>query len=331
MARARGRCRIVDASAIARGFTLVELLMVLAIFGILVSLILPAVLDARGAARKVGCANNMKQIGIGLHQFESANGRLPGLYCGVMGQPGGDVFKSYSPSGVIAPFVDAANMVEGLDDFSQPMDHADPDWAERAIPSPPFLRCPADPLALGQASSYRYCLGQIPRWPGDSGGAFARPSGLRLNAIRDGLSNTAFAAERTIGGVAESGRDRTRDLLKLDGPDNGGPAPDCVAANLEESKWDPGSWAAIGSGTAWLSGRRVQASISHFFPPNSLWSDCVRDQSPYDALVTARSLHDGGVHVLMGDGRVRFLSDAVDLAIWRALSSRSGGEVGQLE
>lgn len=300
--------------------------MVVAIIGLMISLVLPAVMDTREAARRATCANNLRQVGLGLHQFETSHGRLPGLWSGFVYRGESRTYWSYSPAGLIAPSIGGENLTTDLGDFSQPPDDTDPDWDRSGAPAPAILHCPTDPLALGRATSYRFCLGVVPTWPEDSGGAFARRKGVRLAEIRDGLSHTAFAAERLVsrrdGGRPEPGRD----LLSLgwDGPID--VAVDCVRANEAGPSGSESSWARDGSGTSWLSGNRLNASICFLFPPNSAWNDCVRDGFANNSLATPRSLHFGGVNVLSGDGHVRFIVDSIDLATWRALATRGGGE-----
>lgn len=311
-----------------RGYTLIELLMVVAIIGLLISLILPAVTDSREAARRATCANNLRQIGLGLHQFETSHGKLPGLWSGSVYQGRERTYWSYSPSGLIASTIGGENLTNDLADFRQPIDEIDTDWNRAPVPAPPTLHCPSDALASGRATSYRFSLGVIPSWPEDPGGAFARRTGLRLSAIRDGLSNTAFASERLVSLDGGGRPDLERDLLALPREGMTDTATDCVRANLEGRSGVDDPWSTAGSGLSWLSGSRLHASISFLFPPNSAWKDCVRLEYSNGALTTARSGHASGVNVLFGDGRVGFISDSIDLATWRGLATRAGGEVG---
>lgn len=314
-----------------RGYTLIELLMVVAIIGLLVSLVLPAVMDSREAARRATCSNNLRQIGLGLHQFETSHGKLPGLWSGTVDRDRARTYWSYSPAGLIAPAIGGENLTSDLGDFQQSPDEIDTDWDRAAVPAPATLHCPSDALASGRATSYRFSLGVLPSWPGDSGGAFARRTGLRLSAIRDGLSNTAFASERLVSVKGIGRPDQERDLLALPREGMVDTATDCVRANLEGRSRVDDAWSTTGSGVSWLSGSRLHASMSFLLPPNSAWKDCVRVDYSNGALATARSGHANGVNVLFGDGRVRFASDTIDLATWRGLATRDGGEVGSTE
>jgi len=185
---------------IRRGFTLTELLTVTAIIGLLVSLILPAVMDARGAARRLSCANNLHQIGTALSQFESTHGHFPGCYAGSTGPQFGAPKQqsSYSPSSLIAAELSGPSLAERVpisQSLNQPVN---PDWNGVDLPSPAVLRCPDDSYATGRASNYRFCRGVLPLWPKDSGGVFNSDQATRAAEITDGLSTTAFASERSV-------------------------------------------------------------------------------------------------------------------------------------
>jgi prepilin-type processing-associated H-X9-DG protein/prepilin-type N-terminal cleavage/methylation domain-containing protein len=310
------------------GFSLIDLMVVLSIIGLLMSLVLPAVMDAREAARKLACTNNLRQVGLGLEEFESVQGRLPGIYWGSSGSQalGNKVELSFSPAGQIAGFIDSLSLAQQIPE-QQPLGTVDPDWSVLDLPSPGVLRCPDDWLAAGEASSYRFCRGILPLWPKDPGGTFVSDRGLRISEITDGLAQTAFTSERLISLPSPGRVDPRRDLIQLDSLTTLEVAPTCIAVNAE------GGWSAPGVqgwdqpvGNSWLSGRWVQNSYYHLFPPNSPWADCVKADLLSMAVLTARSNHPGGVNVLFGDGHVRFVSDGVNFMVWRAWATRNGGE-----
>ncbi len=314
------------------GFTLVELLVVIGIIGLLMSLVLPAVMDARSAARRLSCANNLRQIGTGLHEFEAAHGLFPGVYSGFTGNIGQPdrAWWSFSPSSLIAASLGGnslANRVE-IQQPPPPPGFPDPDWSALDLPAPGVLHCPADGLAGGRASSYRYCRGNLPLWPKDPGGAFIWNKGIRVAEITDGLSHTAFASERLISQPRQSRNDRQRDYLWIKVSDSIEAAAACAAVNSQGERITSGmEWIRTPSGNSWLSGRRYHASYYHLFPPNSAWADCsTGGRLSTTTLSTARSHHPGGVNVLFGDGHVRFVGNAIHLQVWQSWATRAGNE-----
>jgi len=315
-----------------RGFTLVELLTIIAIIGLLMSLILPAVMDARGAARRMSCANKLHQIGTALTQFESTQGYFPGCYAGSTGPWFGKPKQewSYSPSSLLAAELSGPSLA-ALVPISQPLNEPfNPDWNGVDLPSPAVLRCPDDSSATGRASNYRFCRGVLPLWPKDPGGVFISNQATRAAEITDGLSTTAFASERLISVPTAGWPDRRRDLVIFDQARTPNVASACITVNQGSTAfaWE---WNQEPVGDCWLSGRWLHSSYYHLFPPNSLWFDCRQSGTVALAVTTARSYHPGGVNTLLGDGHVRFISDSINLGIWRALATRAGQELAQEE
>jgi prepilin-type processing-associated H-X9-DG protein len=306
-----------------RAFTLVELLVIISILGFVVSMILPAVVSARAAARNISCSSNLRQIGVGLQNFESSNGRLPGVFWGGLQSTteAKATLWSFSPSSSIASFIDSdalgnrvpMQMTEG---------NTDPTWMSSGLSAPEILHCPADAFASGMTSSYRYCRGNIPLWPADPGGSFVKPKGIRLAQITDGLSNTAFASERLVSVPQTGNPNRDRDLITANPSASNDIAPACISANMARSQ----DWSLQAAGVSWLSGRWLDASYYHLFPPNSSWVDCVEYDSAFMSLTSARSYHPGGVNVLFGDGHVKFVGNGIAPEVWRGCATRNGSE-----
>jgi prepilin-type N-terminal cleavage/methylation domain-containing protein/prepilin-type processing-associated H-X9-DG protein len=315
-----------NSSRLNKGFTITELLVVMGILAFLMALILPAVMNARAAARTLQCKDNLKNIGLGLTQFETSNGSFPGAYAGYIGKKPTAKYYSFSPSSMIAGFIDSQSLANTVQ-FEQPANEIDPNWLKSSLPSPAILRCPDDPLSNGSSSNYRFCRGLLPLWPQDPGGVFVRnDQGFSAAAITDGLSMTAFASERLIYSGTPS--DRASRFVTVFGDDGFEVAGSCLSAN-ESGSIDsyPNSVQSIG--TSWMSGRWLHASYYHLFPPNSSLVDCVSDTGLNLAVITARSHHSGGVNVLFGDGSVRFITNQINLQIWRAMATRAGGDSPQ--
>jgi prepilin-type processing-associated H-X9-DG protein len=309
---------------------LIELLTVIAVLGLLASLVLPALSGARASARRLKCANNARQIGVALHEFETAHRKFPGLaFISTTLSPDTSETLNHSPAGKIAASLEGPSFASQIS-FIQPPHVDDEDWQDSPLPAPAVLHCPDDALSVGKATSYRFSLGVVPEWPRDPGGAFARWYGFEVSEFTDSLSHTAFASERLVSNPARHGHDERRDVLRLFHDSNNDVPRICIEANARNTvRQFP--FSTQSSGTSWLSGRWIHGGYVHLFPPNGRWVDCRAEHSNSMAVVTARSNHPGGVTVLLGDGHVRFMANAVSLPLWRALATRAGRESVDLE
>lgn len=309
-----------------KGYTLIELLIVLIIIMLVASIILPAIMASRDTSQRVACSNNLRQLSVGLQTFEAAHARYPGCFAGIRidSSTKTKVGYSFSPSSQIAAELGEAGLADRIPATLDP-EKFDPEWSGLRLPSPLVLRCPSDPQATGSASSYRFCRGTMPSWPRDPGGVFIGFRGISPAEITDGLSHTIFASERPV--KVDDGRrvDRQRNVIDV-GPGQRAGAAGCLKFN-EENPWPAeGSMRQGPVGTPWLSGEWLHSSFYSFFRPNSLRFDC--DGSPVIglAVVSARSNHPRGVNVLMGDGSTHFTRDEIALPLWRAMSTRSSGD-----
>jgi prepilin-type N-terminal cleavage/methylation domain-containing protein/prepilin-type processing-associated H-X9-DG protein len=313
-----------------RAFTLVELLVVIAIIGILIALLLPAIQAARAAAHRSACMNNLRQIGVALHNYEAARGAFPPG----RGTPAPRIF---SPQARLLGFLEES-AVHDLIDFSAPpatytvppdtvYDGARNLPAAEAI-SPAFL-CPADGLAgrvagsLFGATNFAANAGS-----GAAGGLLATADGpfmlgqpIRPQDITDGLSHTIAFSERLLGegANAPSGQPGSpqRAMREIPGPATPAP-PVCDPAAA-------GAWNHE-RGAKWIVGNYGNTLYNHALPPNSATIDCL-NATQQRALTTARSNHSGGVNVLYCDSSVNFISENIDPAPWQAAATRAGGEM----
>ncbi|RLS44662.1 MAG: DUF1559 domain-containing protein [Planctomycetota bacterium] len=328
-----------------RGFTLIELLVVIAIIAVLIALLLPAVQQAREAARRAQCKNNLKQIGLALHNYESSHSCLPP---GRVGFP-----MTFSSLAAIQPYIDGGNLYN-LIDFSKAPTYVEPPVAPyaqnvvAAMTKVSTYLCPSD-FGVVQGNSYAptnyaACTGSgssaTTRYirKGDGVMMDVKLGGLtRFRDITDGMSSTVAFGEQTLGnGYAVGGNgtgsipatnppaDPRLQVLKLSTSQNDtitgtDPSPaNCVVGAA-------GSWSGI-RGAKWMDGHYGNTLYNHGLNPNSSTFDC-GNTSNNAGLTASRSRHTGGVHVLLCDGATRFVSDNIDTVIWRSLATKAGGEV----
>ncbi len=302
-------------------FTLIELLVVIAIIGILIALLLPAVQFARESARRMSCSNNLKQIGLALQNYHASCDNFP-----VARNPWPLVHSSLSR---LLPYCEQESL-HNLVDYSTPLS-SPANVAASKVPVHFFI-CPSDwaggkvPGMSDAGANYvaNNGTGTVGFGLIASGdGVFTQVS-LGFRDLRDGSSNVAAFSESTLGagsaGTGSTPLDPRRDLLLVPGGNDPTPAA-CSAAS--------GAWSGKRGGK-WIDGHYGNTLYNHFYPPNPRQWDC-GNVSGNKALSTARSYHPDGVQLLLCDGSVHFMSDTVDLGVWRALATRDGGEVNLAE
>jgi prepilin-type N-terminal cleavage/methylation domain-containing protein len=332
----------------SEGFTLVELLVVIAIIGILIALLLPAVQSAREAARRAQCLNNLKQLGLALHNYLAANSVFPPTFCIARGTTLSGNNGSWSIHGRLLPYLEQGSAYQQI--------RLDVAWDAQLGTGVPTMRiatflCPSDRYDMvrvdGSGNPYTYpqnygfnfgtWLVYHPATGQEGDGSFTVNGRIRPADFTDGLSNTLGAAEVKA---------FTPYFRNTSDPGPTVPASPAVVAGLAagaQFKLGPKTNDNTGH-TEWGDGRVHHSGITTVFGPNTRVDYLHSDGRTYDvdynsqqegrsatqptyAAVTARSYHSGIVQVLLMDGSGRSISESVDLQIWRALGTRSGGEV----
>jgi prepilin-type N-terminal cleavage/methylation domain-containing protein/prepilin-type processing-associated H-X9-DG protein len=294
-------------------FTLVELLVVIAIIGILMALLLPAVQMAREAGRRASCNNNLKQIGLAMQNHHATLNAFP-----VARNPFPLVHSSLSR---LLPYCEQSN-VQNLIDYKLPLSApVNVNASQQAIS---FFLCPSDsttgqvPGMLDAGSNYvaNNGSGTVAYGLIASGDGVFTQSKLGFKNLTDGSSNTAAFSESLLGLGTATGQNPRLEVLEIAGGGDTTPAA-CASAS--------GTWSGKRGGK-WIDGHYGNTLYNHFYTPNPPQWDC-GNGSHNKGLSTARSNHIGGVNVLFCDGSVRFANNNIDLNVWRAASTRGGGEV----
>jgi hypothetical protein len=292
-----------------RAFTLFQLLVILALLAILLGLLLPAVAKVRMAAARAQSANNLKQIGLAVHNYHDTYAVMP---------PGNDD-NHFSAAAKLLPFVEQDNLYK-LIDFKKTID--DKANAEPRKVVLKVYQSPLDPIVSVSmdygATNYLFNAGSKYDL-NDNDGVFYQGSKLKLTDIVDGTSNTLMAGEtlKGDGGVRAVNVRRQHVLLKKD----------ALKDLTEESgvqEWKDNKPIAADRCASWMDGRFLQGT----FAGNRRLDDPRPDVSCAGAggLSGLRNLI-GGSNVAICDGSVRFVSVGVKLDVIKALSTRGGGEV----
>lgn len=295
-----------------RGFTLLELLVVISVIGLLLALILPALQYAREAARRTVCSSQLKNIGLAIHHHADGHSKFPS---GSGQRPLGASFLCQ-----ILPYLEQTVLHNSL---NMAFDAGANDNNTVAMMMPGMFLCPsnASRATMDSMNSTSYA-GNTGRNPVGGEGVFISVA-LAARNITDGLSQTVGVAEWVVSsGDYErpsplASTYRLQQLYGATQSDLDAFTRDCRALNLATST--PGHWF---KGQFWLDGNMTYTLYNHTLVPNQPSCSAERNMNA----TTAGSLHGGGAHAVSMDGAVHFVKESIDPRIWSALGTRSGGE-----
>ena len=321
-----------EASTNLSGVTLIEVLVSMGVFAVLVSMLLPAVLNATESARRAQCAVRLGQLAKACHSFHATHQRLPAAKSFGLLRP---YPEGLSPWGQLLPFIDQTTIFRSIDMSEQGEDGVD----DPAVSFKNYevmrvtlvgLVCPSDTSAPGSCN-FRACLGS--RYgrsrPGLVGAFWSRvddPTNVTLGQIRDGLSQTVLCSERLLGDFDPKTYTPIRDVY-LAGYAGPSLSDDSFASFCQNSYPGLGTHLSF-LGSTWFFRGKANTSYNHALGPNSAVPDCGSDSVTLtDAAVSARSWHRGGVNAAFADGATRFVNQNISLPIWLAIGTRAGNEV----
>ncbi len=333
------------------GFTLIELLVVIAIIAVLISLLLPAVQSAREAARRIQCTNNLKQLGLAMHNYHSSIGTFPvGYFYPTVAQVYPGIPQDHYAWSVLAqltPCLEQTTVYNAMNfnfsfrggpsgNFGSVPYGINPANSTAQVTKDNVFLCPSDagtqPDPTCGPTNYVFCTGDgltsnfVPPTGDLSGanGTFIMSMPQSMSSITDGSSNTVAGSEQLLGTTTTQQSTPTplpsdpRRAFALD-PSGGPTQAGCAAAAMG---WE------LDKGVAWWEGGIRSTLYNHYLTPNTkLLIDCVSYNPLRPGWKAARSLHPGGVNVIFCDGHVQFVKDSINTAVWTGLGTRNGGEV----
>lgn len=322
-----------------KGFTLIELLVVIAIIGVLVGLLLPAVQKVREAANRLKCANNLKQMGLGALNYETAIGTLP---------PGGGprlagAASRASVQVLLLPYIEQDNRYR-LYNLQQDVLNLAINGNANNNDVPIYL-CPSDASTAGFTGlfspgrtgrcNYYANIGQsglASNTNSATNGLFnadianlqvgQSEAGIRIADILDGASNTAMFGEirrgKMAGNTGTAAAVDPQDIRLIPGLAGSPLNPTAACFNL-------GTNSLRYAGLEYMRSLIPTSFYTHTGLPNTRNGDCIDSATISTGHLQARSYHSGGVNVVFADGAVHFIKETIDIAAWKALGSRGDG------
>lgn len=301
-----------------RAFTLIELLVVIAIIAILIALLLPAVQQAREAARRTQCKNNLKQLGLAMHNYHDVHNCLPpGTFTHTQNRTWGNGRDAWSWFAFVLPFIDQAPMYNNID-FNLPINGSATAAADLRSGNLSAMLCPSDDSVIeeGGAPDWRsplhnfvVCMGNTRLDNATHNGVIGRPGMFeiincrRLVDAKDGTSNTLMIGEIITPENVSTWNSVGRTTVAMGGGFTTYLTPNSASNDLSNKCYN------------WLSGPLGQLCTDH---GDDDWRQNVH---------ALRSKHVGGAQVTLGDGSCRFISENIDLGLYRGLGTRDNGEV----
>jgi prepilin-type N-terminal cleavage/methylation domain-containing protein/prepilin-type processing-associated H-X9-DG protein len=341
-----------------RGFTLIELLVVIAIIAVLIALLLPAVQAAREAARRAQCVNNLKQIGLALHNYHQAMGTFPLGAAVAYSEPGVQTnWGTFGAHAFLLPYLEQGPIYNACN-FSWSSGYQvgrgeNMTVVYTAIQS--FL-CPSDALAgttglnsyVGSLGTTTDVLGTL---SSGSTGFFSYGTAYSIAAVTDGTSNTIGFSETQVYGQGNTPNQAYRGSAT---PSAANPQalatdplllPNAIALITADLQTCTQAFLSAGAnnlatgefsaGYQWAYAGADSTNFNTIVTPNSTaytWNACRFGCqgcgiSPYGAYSNASSLHPGGVNAGFADGSVRFIKNSISMLTWMQLGTKAGGEL----